>query len=94
MGNPTMPGGPIPDPRPAEQRWRDELLRKVREVLALSPDLSHASITTATPALQVVTAYAKREGPGNISAWIRETGGVEPAATERSPYARPAKDRP
>ena len=56
---------------------------KAREQLAWYPDLTHASCTAVAWDGRVMTAYAKREGPSDITSWLREEVRVEPERYER-----------
>ena len=85
MARTTIPTEPASDRRTPEERWRRELEMKARELLAWYPDLTHASCTAISWDGRVMTAYAKREGPGDITAWLREEVGVEPERYERDP---------
>lgn len=58
----------------------------VRQVIAWYPEeVTHACITLQHPDGRTMTAYAKHEGPGYVSDWIREEPGVEPQEGERDP---------
>ena len=83
MGNPEKSGKGGHDRRSPEERWRDDLLLRVREILAWYPSLTHASITTVDASGARVTAYARREGPGYVSSWLRRVDGLDPDESER-----------
>lgn len=67
--------------RTADEEFRHFLRSEVRGILAWRPEaLRYASVTGVHPETGLLyTAYAKYEGPGDISVWIREGAGVEPA---------------
>jgi hypothetical protein len=73
---------PAEDPAAA---FRARLLDAARQSLAWHSELSHASVSGRDPDGRMLAAYAKREGPGYVSAWIREGGETEPEQHERDP---------
>lgn len=86
MGQPRGSGSPVPDPRSPERQWRDNVELMVREVVARYPGVvTHASITVQHPDGRPRTAYARYEGPGYVSFWIREESGEDPVEGELGP---------
>lgn len=64
------------------EAFRKRLLSGARKSLASYPEMQFASITGIGPDGRVYTAYAKRE-VDDLSAWIRDGGGLEPEEHER-----------
>lgn len=68
---------------PQIESFRARLLATVRHAIAWHPELTHASISAQGPDGATYTAFAKKEGKGEVSAWIRDGGVVEPEQYER-----------
>lgn len=64
------------------EAFRRRLISGARKALASYPEMQYASISGIAPNGVTYTAYAKRE-IDDLSAWIREAGGVEPEEHER-----------
>jgi hypothetical protein len=69
--------------RAGMEEFRARLEAAARRLVAWHPESTHGSITMLGPDGRQYTAYAKDEGPGYMSVWIREGGGVEPDTSER-----------
>lgn len=71
---------------PELPKFLTRLEAMVRQAIAWNPEASHASVSATGPDQRAYTAYAKREGPGDLSTWIRPGGTVEPLEHERDRY--------
>lgn len=76
----TEPYRPLPESMD-RRGWQDpdefraRLIAEVRHILAWLPEMSHASVSRIDAEGRTWTAYGRREGPADTSAWIREGGG-------------------
>lgn len=66
-----------------DEHFRRRLEEAARQVVAWFPESTHGSITMTGPDGRQYTAYAKDEGRGYLSVWIRPGGAVEPELAER-----------